>query len=45
MSPGGLCQCLANKEVDAHNHPLDRAQGQLKELEKVPKELKGSDIP
>ena len=22
-----LCQCLANTEVDAHSHPLDRAQG------------------
>ena len=23
----GLCQCLANTEVDAHNDPLDGAQG------------------
>jgi hypothetical protein len=26
MSPARLCQCLANTEVDAHSHPLDRAQ-------------------
>jgi hypothetical protein len=22
-----LCQCLTNREVDAHSHPLDGAQG------------------
>ena len=37
-----LCQCLANTEVDAHSHLLDRTQGPQEELEKVPKELKGS---
>jgi hypothetical protein len=26
-SPVRLCQYLANTEVDAHSHPLDRAQG------------------
>jgi hypothetical protein len=27
LSPERLCQCLTNTEVDAHSHPLDRAQG------------------
>ena len=27
LSPERLFQCLANTEVDAHSHPLDRAQG------------------
>jgi hypothetical protein len=27
LSPVRLCQCLANTEVDAHSHLLDRAQG------------------
>ena len=33
-----LYQCLANTKVGAHSHLLDETQ----ELEKVPKELKGS---
>ena len=38
-----ICQCLANTEVDAHRHLLDGTQGPpMEELEKVPKELKGS---
>jgi hypothetical protein len=45
MSPVRLCQCLTNTEVDAHSHPLDSAQGPQKELEKVPKELKGFGVP
>ena len=27
LSPERLCQALTNTEVDAHSHPLDRAQG------------------
>jgi hypothetical protein len=27
LSPERLSQCLINTEVDAHSHPLDRAQG------------------
>ena len=27
LSPERLFQCLANTEVDAHSHPLDRAKG------------------
>jgi hypothetical protein len=27
LSPERLCQCLTNTKVDAHSHPLDRAQG------------------
>ena len=34
----GLCQCLSNIEVDAHSYPGPL----MKELGKVPKELKGS---
>jgi hypothetical protein len=36
-----LCWGLANTEVDAHSQLLDGSQ---EELEKVPKELKGSAI-
>ncbi len=36
--PVKFYQCLANTEVDARSHPLDRAQGPSgKELEKVPR--------
>jgi hypothetical protein len=36
-------ECLANTEVDAHSHLLDGTQGPpMDEVEKVPKELKGS---
>ena len=36
---------LANTEVDAHSQLLDGSQGpSTEELEKVPKELKGSAI-
>jgi hypothetical protein len=35
-----LWQCLANTEVDAHNHPLDGAQSPaMKVLDNIPKEL------
>jgi hypothetical protein len=27
LSPEELCQCLANTELDAHNHPLYGAKG------------------
>jgi hypothetical protein len=27
LSPARLCQCVANTEVDAHSHSLERAQG------------------
>jgi hypothetical protein len=39
-----ICQSLANIEVGAHSHLLDGTQDPppMKELEKVPKELKGS---
>jgi hypothetical protein len=38
-----LCQGLANTEVDAHSQLLDGSQvPPMEELEKVPKELKGS---
>jgi hypothetical protein len=44
LFPVRLCQCLANTEVDAHSHLLDGTQAPppVEELEKVPKELKGS---
>ena len=37
-----LCQCLANTVVDAHSQLLDDTGPPVVELEKVPKELKGS---
>ena len=38
-----LCRGLANTEMDAHSQLLDGTQGPpMEELEKVPKELKGS---
>ena len=37
-----LCQCLANTEVDAHSHLGWNTGPPVEELEKVPKELKGS---
>ena len=40
---GPRCRGLANTEVDAHSQLLDGSQGPpMEELEKVPKELKGS---
>jgi hypothetical protein len=40
-----LCRGLANTEVDAHSQLLDGSQGSpMEQLEKVPKELKGSAI-
>jgi hypothetical protein len=38
-----LCWGLTNTEVDAHSQLLDGTQGPpMEELEKVPKDLKGS---
>jgi hypothetical protein len=44
LSPERLCQCLTNREVDAHSHSLDTGFP-MKELEKVPKELKRFAAP
>jgi hypothetical protein len=45
LSSDRLCQCQTNTEVDVHSHPLDRAQGPMKELEEVPRELKAFEAP
>jgi hypothetical protein len=45
LSPRMLCQCLANTEVDAHSHPLDRAQSLNEEAREIPRKLKRTEAP
>jgi hypothetical protein len=45
LSPVRLCQCLANTKVDAHTHPLIRANVPNEGAREIPRELKGSEAP
>jgi hypothetical protein len=40
-----LCQCLTNTKVDDHSHHWISSRLEMKELEKVPKELNGFATP